>query len=329
MAKGRRAIPAVSYSGGAARLINDRLSEFTYDDPAAGESDSCTVTVHDADGAILDALPARGDKMTTSITLTNWDGEGDSRTIICGTFCCDQLEFSGWPTTCAISGTSVPEKQAFRTTQRSKTWEDVTISGIAGAICGTYGLSLSYDAPSYQISYLEQSEAIDADFLEQLCEDYGLCVKIYSGRVVIYDPVRLEARPSVRTIDIKQFSEWGYTGQMQGVYTGATIQYTDGSEEEEYVCQVGGGNRILALSDKVDSLAEARVKALAAVNLANREEETLTGTLPGGLGLCSTQCVTITGIGKASGKYFWTGSCILSPTTDTPLRSRHTRYRGR
>ena len=65
MAKGRRAIPTVSYSGGAARLINDRLSEFTYDDPAAGESDSCTVTVHDADGAILDALPARGAKMTT------------------------------------------------------------------------------------------------------------------------------------------------------------------------------------------------------------------------------------------------------------------------
>ena len=307
MSNARKATVTVSYSGSlSSSIVNERIDNFSYSDPAEGQSDTASFQMSNIDGSIFKHFPKRGDKFSCKIKLSDWDSDGDSRTIDCGMFCTDDETFEGYPLSCKISGTSVPEKEAFRVTKRSKTWEDIPIAGIAGEICGRYGLSLTYDAATIQIKSMEQSEEEDSSFLKKVCDDYGLSMKVCFGKVIIYDPVRYEGKGSVKTFDIKDFADgWSYNCTMVGVYTGATIKYTNGEDDTEYTCQVAGGSRIFAISSKVDSLGEAKIKAAAQVNKENRSEETFSGTLRGMPGIFSTKNFTLTGVpAPISGKYF-------------------------
>ena len=84
-----------------------------------------------------------------------------------------------------------------------------------------YGLTLYYDASDIPISKMEQSKQTDSDFLLKLCEKYGLGLKIYSNRIVIWDYKRYYAQDTVLTIHPQDVSKWQFRSTMQGTYTGA------------------------------------------------------------------------------------------------------------
>lgn len=307
MSNPRSALPVITYSGAlSASDTEDRITSFTYTDKATGESDICTFTLDNSDRLfMLKKIPKRGDKFEAKIVLRNWEKEGSPKTVKCGTFCCDDKTYSGWPLLCTIGGTAIPEKQAFHATERTKTWENMLIREIASSICASYGLALSYDAGDIMVTSIEQSQETDSSFIKKLCENYGLNIKIYSGRITIYDAVRWESKEATKVLNIRKFGEgWTYNCTMVGVYTGATIKYTNGKEGDEYICTVGGGERILSINEKVDSLGDARIKAAARVNKENRSEETLSGDILADPAICAGMVVKVAGIAGLSGKYF-------------------------
>ena len=302
---GRRVSIALKYSGSiGGKKLAERLSEYTYTDPATGESDVCSLKFFNADQELMKKTPKRGDRFDVAIMLTDWNKDGTVDVIEQGTFCCDDKTYKGWPLDCTIQGTSIPEKQAFHVQARSRTWEYITISEAAGEICGRYGLTLVYDGPDVMIEAVEQSEETDSAFLKKLCESYGLNIKVYSGKVAIYDAVIYEKKPAAYRVKLQDCSSWTYNTTMVGVYTGATIQYTEGENNDEYTVQVGGGPRILNVSEHVKSLEEAVLKAAAKVNKENRGEETFRCTIPGQPGLYSGRCFKLVGAPEIAGKYF-------------------------
>lgn len=63
--------------------------------------------------------------------------------------------------------------------------------------------------------------------MNRLCEDYGLYIKVYFGKIIIYDIDRYESKKAVATYHINDFGDgWSYNTTLTGTYTGATIKYT-------------------------------------------------------------------------------------------------------
>jgi len=284
-------------------------SGFTYSEAATGESDSLSLKVINRDLRWANSwLPQKGDKMTAVIDLLSWDKDGENKAVVCGKFCVDDLSFSGPELTAQIGGLSVPESQAFRVTERKKTWKNVTIQEIAQKICARYHLTLVYTAGTIRIKNMEQTGRTDCDFLRGLCDDYGLFIKIFYGRVYIYDAAKAEAKAAVKTYHINDFESWDFNTTMVGTYTGATITYTkgksDGGESKEVKVTVGGGKRKLAINEKVDDEADAKRRACAKVNAENRKAATMSVTIKANPYLCSGLCIRIKGAYHLNGKYF-------------------------
>ena len=303
----RQAKISITYSGSGrinSQTLKARIKEFTYEDPATGESDIISIGVDNVASYFLKRSPAKGSKITANIHLYSWKKYGDHLIVKCGKFCCDSKEFSGWPLEGTIGATSVPEKQAFRATQRSKTWKKVTIREIASKICKKYAIKLTYDAGTISIKKIEQTSKTDCSFLTELCEKYGLYIKVYAGKVYIYDPVKYESKRAKKSIDIKNMLSWNYVGSLVGTYTGGTIKYTAGEKEKEYTCKVGSGSRIYHMSEKVDSLADAKRQITAKVNQENRSAETMTCTIKADPDITSGINITVKGAEKVNGKYF-------------------------
>ena len=141
--KTRTAEMILTYNGAeVTTTMGPYLSSVTYIDPASCEADSLDIAIHDRDGQWSGAwLPTIGDTMTATIRLMNWKREGEQKILSCGFFILDEFGFSGWPTAGNISGLSAPADGAFMSTEKSKTWERVTLSEIAKEKAAAAGIT--------------------------------------------------------------------------------------------------------------------------------------------------------------------------------------------
>lgn len=307
----RKAKVDITYTpkGKAATRTASSMAEyeegFSYVDAATGQSDTMSLKVCNKDLRWANKwLPKKGDKMVAKIKVYSWDTAGKEKTFTCGKFCCDDLTFSGPTLICNIGGVSVPEGQAFRSTQRNKTWKKVTIQEIARKIAKRYSLKLHYEAKKIYIADMEQKKQTDCEFLNKLCEDYGLYIKVYYGKIIIYDIDTYESKKAVATFSINDFEPWSYNTTLTGTYTGATITYTKGDSDNELTLTVGSGKRILNINEKVDSLSDAQIKACARVNKENRSAVTMSATIKANLKVVAGVCIQVKDAYNLNGKYF-------------------------
>lgn len=304
----RKAEADLTWNGTAvtSKMVGTKL-EVTYTDPASGEADSLDISIQDRGRQWITAwLPVTGDTLTAAIQVSDWDREGDNRTLACGFFILDNFDFQGWPVTGTISGVSVPADGNFRATERSKTWENATIQEIGKEIAKRAGITLAWDVKEkpFTIKTVEQSEQTDCDFYADLCDTYGLAMKVYSKKIVVYDREEYKKKEPVVKISEEDLLSWSWNKTLTGTYTGGEYTYTDPSTEEEIKVTVGTGTRILKQSGKADNKADAERLITAAVNKANHGTTKLTASIMGNAALVASQCVTVVGIGKLSGKYF-------------------------
>lgn len=277
--------------------INEYITSFQYDDPSEGESDSLSITLLDTEKKWIGVwIPTKGDYILAAIN-----------NVQCGAFLIDDMSFSGRPMQASIKGVSAPANTGFKNTKVSKTWEKVSVQEIASQIAGKYGLSFVYDGPGIVIDSLEQSEQPDSEFLENICKKYGLSMKLYSYKIIIYDDATYESKNAVATIDEEEMLSWSFNSTLDGTYTGGKIQYTNPNDESTIDLVVGDTTRLLESTEKADNLADAKRIIVSAVNDANKVAETISFTLPGLLHqLYSTQVINITGLEAANGRYYIT-----------------------
>ncbi|MEG1987982.1 MAG: contractile injection system protein, VgrG/Pvc8 family [Oscillibacter sp.] len=304
----RKAEVELTYNGAAvtSKMIPYK-DEIVYTDPASGEADSLDIAIHDRDRQWTVAwLPRRGDTMTAAIRVTDWNQEGDNRTMPCGFFILDDFSFGGWPVTGTLSGVSVPADGGFRATERTKTWEKATIQEIGKEIAKRAGITLVWDVPGtpFVLASIEQSEQTDCDFFAGLCKTYGYSMKVYAQKIVVFDREAYKKTPPVATVKETMITAFGWHQTLNGTYTGGEYTYTSPKTEEELKATVGTGTRILKQSGKADSKADAERKIRAAVNDANHAGTTLSITMTGNAFFTAAQCVTVVGLGKLSGKYY-------------------------
>lgn len=314
MSNARKAVPSLSFNGkNVSTKLADYLESVSCEDVASGSSDSIDITLQNIDMKWMNQwYPTKGDKISGTVTFQDWNKDGENLKLDCGTFILDEVKFSGGPLKVSLGGVAIPANESFKVRERTKTWKNVTIKNIANEIAKRYGLSLSYSGPTITIASIEQSDKTDSAFLYDLCKKYGLSMKVFNNKIVIYDQTQQEKKAASATITRDSFidDEWEYTDSIEGTYTGARISYKSGEDNEEISVYLGlkaenaAGSRVLNITEVADDYDTAYYMAAAQVNQSNEQATTISGKIWPNPKICAGICVTISGMGKANGRYF-------------------------
>ncbi len=302
------AAPEVANDDTVGGLMAAAATSFTYTDAASGSSDSVSVTLHNVSKLWLNELmPEKGEGFEASIVTTGW---GNDQDFMCGAFTIDDMTFAGRPLTFTVSGVSIPTNDDFKSLPVTKVWKETSLQDIASQIAEQAGVQLVYEGKAIQIEKIEQSKQTNSAFLYNMCKKYGMAIKVYNNKIVIYEWAAYEAKPGVATLSEEkgigiQILSWNYKTTIDGTYTGVTLSYTAPKKKKTVTVELGEAGRKYAMNVQASSEYDAELQAAAKVDEANRAIEKLTATIMGGgNGLVATQTVYVRGLGKADGKYF-------------------------
>lgn len=296
----------LTYNGKSAAEAGRYFDSFTYTDVASGSSDKVSFSFTDRDRKWINAwFPKKGDKLAPVIVLEDWRKQGQGVRFPCGTFEVDDFSFKGGPIRLSLDALAISSGSGFKTTKRSVTYENTTIQAIGQSLCARNGLILVYEAGTVAIEKVAQNNEDDCAFFNSLTIRFGLAMKIYSDRLVVFDEADYESRAPIATLTEEDFEPgWSWNTKMHGTYTGVRYEYANSEKNLTFTVEAGSGSRILTSNEASENLTEATRIALAALNNANKGTTTLKITLKEEPKFFASGCIQIDGMGKLSGKYF-------------------------
>lgn len=285
--------------------ISGSMVSFSYTDVASGETDSISLSLQDREHRWMGSwAPKKCDNINAGVRFHDWDGEGDSWELFCGSFEVDDISMSGPPAICTVSAASIPRSKAFNEEERTKNWEEITVEEIASEIADRAGISLYYEADPIFVRSMEQDKQTDCKFLYSVCEKYGLAMKVFAEKIVIFDEALYESLSPATELRYSDLVRYSYKSKLEGTYTGAKIAYSDPGTGEDHIVTVGGGDRIKEINEEADSAVDAQRKAVAALNNANKGDTTLSGTVKARKELIASHCIKVSGCGVMDGVYY-------------------------
>lgn len=290
--------------------LSGDVSSFSYMDCATGEGDTVEITFDNKNQQFLGKYyPGKKDMMKCKIHQNNYDSK-KSKTVNCESFHVDTLSFDGL-TSCTIGGISVPKNSTFTKTTKSKTWKKVTLETIAKQIAERYKIKLHYSAGNISIKKIEQSDETDCSFLYSLCQTYGVAMKIYSDKLVIFNEADYEKKKTVATFKPTSIIEDSFNAEVELIRTYTGYKFTveqKGKKSknskitywEKFIVSPLIYTNVGACDDKNDGTLKGRAK----VNEANKNMKLVTFQVMGNPRLIATACIRLKGFGKLSGKYY-------------------------
>lgn len=262
-----------------------------------------------------DSTDAKGLRMQAVIVRENWNSDGEDKVLDCGEFELDDISGGGPPEELTIKGTSLPYRATIRKAEKSKAWEEYTLSGIVAEVAAASGMGYVYESSTDPyFERVEQLSQSDISFLQELCQRSGIALKATANLLVLFDKQAYEEKAAVLTITRgdKSYLKYKYrTGKADTEFdachvsytdpeTGKTIEYThklDDADEEDEDYQV------LEIREKVTNEAEAQTLAKKMLRLKNEFAYTMEFTLPGDPDLVAGLTIEAEGFGMFSGKY--------------------------
>lgn len=236
-------------------------------------------------------------KIQAVIVRQNWKGDGKDEYLDCGAFELDDLDVSGPPATVTIKGTSLPYRAKIRQTLNSQAWEAFNLSAIAREMADRNGLSCLYLSgfdPFYERT--EQYKTSDIKFLQRLCHDAGISLKVTNQMLVLFDQAEFEDKDAVFTIkragdQVKaEYTKYKLSVETADTqYQSCRVRYTDPATGQtiEGIAYVDDykeddkDNQQLEVTAKVSTQSEAETLAKKRLRLHNKYAKTCSFTLPG------------------------------------------------
>ena len=140
MIKGRSVALDVTYNNAPfAGQVGGEIESMTYIDSASDNSDSIDITLDAQDSKWLNGwMPNKGATLNPCIIGSDWEKDGDTRTIRCGLFILDDINFSDTPSTMQIGGVSKPSDTNFSELEREYVWKNISVKRIGETIAARY-----------------------------------------------------------------------------------------------------------------------------------------------------------------------------------------------
>lgn len=303
----------IEYNGvEATDIIANDSDSFIWKDNATGSADTLTLNLANIGQKWMNGFyPSDQDELKAWIQLSEWAADYKQGKIYCGCFMVDSLKYSGFPEKLQLSGISVPTNSNFNVKQKNKSWKKTTLQTMLGDITRDAGIELVFDASDVSIDSVNQTGKTDLDFAYSICSEYGLSVKLYNKKMVVYDQAKYETAPARYDITRAQLGgngSYSITKQITNLHDSVKIQYTNGRKGNtltyEYVIPGKPGNRQMFLTAKAESYADAEKKAKAALRENIRNSRQITIKMMGSAKYVAADCFNLSGFGKLDGKYF-------------------------
>lgn len=303
----------LEYNGvDATDIIADDCDSFTWTDNASGSADTVTLNLANIGQKWMNGFyPAETDVFKAWIQLQEWAADYKEGKLYCGTFMVDSLKYTGFPETLQLSGISTPIDSNFNVKQKSRTWNKTTVWTVMNDITSSAGIELIFDAEDSSIDSVNQNGKTDLAFAYSLGSEYGLSVKLYNNKMVVYDQAAYEQKEPLYEISHVQLGgsgSYSVINQVTAVYDSVKIQYTDGKKGKvvayEYTIPGKEGKRQMFINTKAESHGDAEKKAKAALRENIRKSRTITLKMMGSAKYIATDCFKLTGFGKLDGVYF-------------------------
>jgi len=255
---------------------------------------------------------AKGATIAAVIIQKNFDSDGKDRVLDCGTFEIDSIDTSGPPAKVSLKATSLPYSSSVRMEQKTKAWEKIKLSAIAGEIASKNGMVCMFES-SFDPLYdrREQVQISDIVFLQGLCKNAGISLKVTEGIIVLFDENTYEQKPAVREIkrgaaDVKTYRFGTSTNDTK--YSKCRVSYTDPATGQtiEYTYTPRNADPeapVLEINERVKTREEARNLAMRRLRQKNKAEFTAEFTLVGDVRLVAGVTVEVIGWGMFDGKY--------------------------
>ncbi|MNW32447.1 phage late control protein GPD [compost metagenome] len=234
----RRAQVVVNYNGkDITKELSGYLLDFTYTDAEPGTLDDLQINLEDKDRKWSGPWsPSAGDRITAYIKTIGWDKPGEIKRLNCGSFEVDSIDFAGPPDTVSIKAVSLPVSTNVRQEKKTKAWESVTLKSIAAEIAKRAGFSLMYEAhgnPKYDRQ--DQTDVSDLSFLNDLCKQEGIALKVTGKKLVLFDEYVYEQKPPALTIErgVSDIISYGFSFSTQDVaYAGCEVSYQPSAKKK-------------------------------------------------------------------------------------------------
>lgn len=255
---------------------------------------------------------AKGATIKASIVKKNWLGNGEELELNCGTFEIDSVDVSGPPQKIVLKATSIPYTSTTRTQKKTKAWEKIKLSGIAREIAKRNGLQAMFES-GYDPMYTRKEQVQESDivFLQRLCKDAGIALKVTAKTIVLFDVAQYEKKEPVKTIekgsnDISTYSL--QTGMNDTAYSSCRVSYTDPKTKKliEYTFTPPSADKsgqVLEVNEKVSSREEAKQLAMKRLRDKNKDEFRASFVMAGDVMLVAGVTVMLSGFGFFDGKY--------------------------
>ncbi|GHV45283.1 hypothetical protein FACS1894204_03990 [Synergistales bacterium] len=309
----RRTEILLTYEGAdISRDLARYLVSFSYTDNASDKADDLSLTLEDREGNWRGPwFPSKGALLNATIITHDWEGVNETQSLPCGAFEIDEIECSGPPTQVQIKAVSTLISKSMRQEQKTKGWENVKLSTVAGDMAKNNGLKLFWDSPNDPLfERRDQVEMSDLAFLQKLCSDSGIGIKVADGQLVCYDKEKYEAKAAVASLSFgdKNIKHYQFRSKTRGTYKGARVQYHNAVKDENFEVyksvDTEGVGEDLVINQKVDSLADAEALAEKKLQEANKKETIGSISLIGDMRFVGGCNVDVSGWGKFDGKYF-------------------------
>lgn len=311
--KARNAYVKLKYKGNGTMDITGENSGCTIVDCASGEADTISVTLCNRDAKWLKKgyFPKSSDYIKATIVTEKWNGDNEQKiSAYQGKFVADQITATGFSSTVDLEGISIPLSTGFNVTQRNRTYKKTSLKNILQNVAKRAGITLVFEASNHNIDEVSQDGNTDLEFAFSLCSDYGCCMKLYNGKMIVYDQTAYERKASRFTLEkteIGDDSTYTFTRSISKVYDSVKFQYQNKKGKNiTYNYKIPGrtAKRTLFMSSSADSHADAEKKAKSQLASTLREAITASFTLMGNPMYKACTVFNISGFGEFDGRYF-------------------------
>lgn len=337
----RRAWPIITYR----QTPNDEKHDITesvtkyflslsYTDNLTGNVDDLTISLEDrAHLWIGDWFPNTHSLLNVSINTLAWNSVSEGQiTLNLGEFEIDEISGNLMPDTIQLKAVSAIASMStdLRGKEKSKTWENISVWGVAAEIAKNNKLELFWDSTiNPNVEHGEQSDESDLSYLQKICKDAGLALKITGSKIIIFEESKFEeaeAKVFIRrpggtyteeiegNLYINQVvGSVSYKFKTRDIFRACHVKYKHGKKgtviEGIYTAPDKKDNVALPtlfVKEEVSTVAEAEALAKKKLREKNADEVTVSINLPGNTNLLAGVTIMLEGWGKLDGKYLVT-----------------------
>ena len=233
-------------------VSNDLLS-LTYEDKDGGEADTLSISLKDPAGKWAQSwTPSRGDMVEVTLATQDRGAVSTGKMII------DRLQTSGRPRVFTIDAVSIPMQNSIRRTLKTRAFTKMHLKDIAEQICSDNEIALFWDSAitddeNQLYDKVDQERISDLEFLQRLCKDLGLSLKLSSEKLIIYGQETYEAKAPVAVLveNASWLTSWSFEAQQSERYKACTVRWRDMAQKSKKTTSTGSGgssNRFLKQS---------------------------------------------------------------------------------